>query len=653
MANDRSISGRNCLAKAITASVGPTQAPGLALVLLLLMLCAATSAKASPTNILGSLTNSLPTTNGIGGTNIPSSTGIGPETDLAINGPGFFLARDPASGLLSATRLGYLFLDSDGYLITVFGTKVQGYDDPALTVIGDLQIDGASGQGTNGYLTSYEIQTNGCIVETFSDGSSIVCGQILLQNFQNPSALTAQGWQFFGWSPAAGPLPQPVPPGTSGTGRLVIGTLEQLTPKLQLSRYAGPPQSFSQGVLVSTGVSTDVGVEGSGFFILRRTNDNTLFATRAGSFYLDGLGYLVHYSGLRLQGYKDSALTSIGDVQIDAECSPSSSDPGSYVESFAIDRHGVVTEYLRDGTSTVRGQILLEGCVNPDLIARTNFDLYPLVTYTGLWSPLAPPLTGNLGWLVEGTVELSQFDTNLLAVRSNLNFFSQGPIIATDVPSDLGIMGLGFFTVRDPVANVLYATRWGDFQLDALGHLVTTNGMRVQGISNYNDGQIGDITIDTAGAPDSSLKPTNYSINSLGDIVVSLSDGSEFIRGQVLLQAYRNLQGLRPAGNGLYSNLTAALPMFTNGLPGLLQGGIQAGAVEQPPPPPPTLQLPPASGFRLFISDLTGGTVESSIDLIHWDVIGQVNGSPDLNVAEFFDTPQTMQTFYRIVTPSY
>jgi hypothetical protein len=93
--------------------------------------------------------------------------------------------------------------------------------------------------------------------------------------------------------------------------------------------------------------------------------------------------------------------------------------------------------------------------------------------------------------------------------------------------------------------------------------------------------------------------------------------------------------------------------MFTNGLPGLLQGGIQAGAVEQPPPPPPTLQLPPASGFRLFISDLTGGTVESSIDLIHWDVIGQVNGSPDLNVAEFFDTPQTMQTFYRIVTPSY
>jgi hypothetical protein len=41
--------------------------------------------------------------------------------------------------------------------------------------------------------------------------------------------------------------------------------------------------------------------------------------------------------------------------------------------------------------------------------------------------------------------------------------------------------------------------------------------------------------------------------------------------------------------------------------------------------------------------------IESSRELVHWDVIGQVNGSPDLNVAEFFDTPQTMQTFYRVV----
>ncbi len=467
MANDRSISGINCPAKATTARLGPGRSIGLALALSLILLCAAAPAKASPVTVFGTLPSSGPITNGIYITNVNLN-----PTFLRIDGPGYFVVRDPASGVLSATRFGPFFLDSDGYLTTLFGKRLQGYNNPSLTSIGDLRINFDPLQETNGIYTSFiEIQTNGLVVEMFSDSSSVVGGQVLLQNFQSPSALTAEGWRFYGWSATVGPLPQAVPPGTAGTGSLAIGTLEQLAPKLQLSRYAGPPQTFSQGVLVPTSVPTDFGIEGGGFFVLRRTNDNALFATRAGAFYLDGSGYLVHYSGLRLQGYTNSALTSIGDVQIDPTCSPSGSDPGAYVEDFGIDRYGVITEYLSDGTSSVRGQILLEDCSNPDLITRTNFDLYSLVTNTGLWSALAPPLTGNLGWLVDGSVELSQFDASLLAVRSNLNFFAQGFITATNVPSNLGIMGLGFFTVRDPVANTLCATRFGAFQLDALGHL--------------------------------------------------------------------------------------------------------------------------------------------------------------------------------------
>jgi flagellar hook protein FlgE len=660
MANERPISGKNCPARAITASVGTTRASGVAIGLCLVSLlvhCTTTRAQTSLTN--GGSASGLTNVNGVGSTNglggviyLPSVSG--PESFLAINGPGYFVTRDPASGALSATRYGPFMVDTLGFLTTFSGSRVEGYNNPALTVIGDVQVNGGGFPTTNGlYLASYVIETNGLIVETFSDGSSNVCGQILLQNFQDPSALTAQGWQFYGWDASAGPLAQAAPPGTSGTGTLLIGTLEQLTPKLQLSRYSGPPETFRQGVLVSTGVPADVGIEGEGFFVLRRTNDNTLFATRAGAFYLDGSGYMVHYSGMRLEGYTDSALTSIGDVQIEPTCSPSASDPGAYAEDFGIDQHGVITEQLSDGTSIVRGQILLEGCSNPNLIAHTNFDLYPLVTYTGLWSRLAAPLSGDLGWLVQGTVELSQFDESLLAVRSNLNFFSEGPIMPTGVPSNLGILGPGFFTVRDPVANTLYATCLGDFQLDADGYLATTNGLRVQGISNYNTGRIGDISIDSGGIAAPSVKLTNYAISMQGNIAVFLSDGTSFSRGQVLLQAYRNPQGLRPEGNGLYSNVAAAVPMFTNGQPGVGLGMIQSGAVEEPPPPPPTLQLPPASGFRLFVTDLTIGNVESSGDLLHWSVIGQVDGSPDLNVGEFFDTPQTTRTFYRIAIPTY
>jgi hypothetical protein len=214
-------------------------------------------------------------------------------------------------------------------------------------------------------------------------------------------------------------------------------------------------------------------------------------------------------------------------------------------------------------------------------------------------------------------------------------------------------MGSGFFTVRDPAADSLFATRWGGFQLDAQGYLVTTNGLRVQGFTNAVATQIGDIIIDAAGAPNPSLKMTNYSIGMDGRIFVLLSDGSDFMRGQILPQNYRNLQALKPMGNGLYANVEQAAPIFTNGAaPALVLGQIVPGAVEQPPPPWPTLQLPPASGFRLFVTNLTSGAVESSVDLIHWNTIGQINGSPDLNIGEFFDTPQTPQTSYRVVLPS-
>jgi len=638
MANNRSLSRTNCLVKAITASAALAQAPGPVLALLLLMLATATFAKASP---LGSVTNIIVGTNFV-------------PTDLRIDGPGYFVVRDPVSGVLSATRFGDFSLDANGFLVTAFGTTVQGFNDSALTMIGDIKIDGTGWQGTNSpppSVSEFQIQTDGRVVVEFPDGSSMVRCQILLQNFQNPAALSAQGWQCFGWSASAGAAPKPEPPGTSGTNFLVIGQLEQLVPQLQLSLYAGPPQSFSQGVLVPTGNPTDLGIEGGGFFVLRRTNDNAFFATRAGAFYLDGSGYLVHYSGLRLQGYADSSLTTTGDVLIDPAGMLPTNDPGAGVVAFETDTHGKITENLSDGSFLVRAQILLASCSNPDLVVRTNFDLYPIAPNTGLWSPLQPPFTGNLGWLVAGAVELSQFDTNLLMVRSNLNFFSQGPVIITGLPSNLAISGPGgFFTVRDPVANTLYATRWGGFQLDALNHLVTTNGLRLEGLSNSDLTQTGDITIDATGAPDPTLQLTNFFVDYQGNVVVLLSDGSRFVRGRVLLQYYRNPQGLSPAGNGLYSNLTSAMPIYTNALSSYVPPGtIIGGALEQPPNPPPILQLPPARGWRLFINNLACGTVQSSSDMIHWDTLGQVNGSPDLNVAEYFDTEQTTNRFYRVV----
>lgn len=619
MRHSRLRRGRNCLARARIAT-------------LLLALCAATVTTA------GALPTILQQQEDLIVDNFPGVVGI--------DGPGYFVVRDPVYNVFSATRTDFLTLNTDGFLVTALGQCVQGYVDTNLTVIGDLQVEGPVWSSINDLTGMLQLQSNGLIVANPQDGPSIVMGQILLQNFQNPSALVPQGWLDFGWSDAAGPLPQLVPPGTSGTARLLPGMIEPLTPQLQISRYTGPPTSFSQGVLIATGVPTDFGIEGNGFFVLRRTNDNALFATRAGGFYIDGSGCFVHYSGLRLQGFLDSTQTTIGDVGMDLLGTAPEGDPNAYVIGFSTDKHGVITEDFSDGSSCVRGQILLAGCANPNAIARGNFDLYPLATNNGLWSSLAPPITGDLGWLVGEALEVSQFDTNLLAVRNRLNFFRQGSIlIGTEVMSDLGIMGPGFFTVRDPVANTLYATRNGAFQWDAAGHLVTSNGWRVQGFTNAAGPQIGDIAI---AGPE-----TNSYVELSGNVMVNLPDGLQYLYGQVLIEEYRDLQALVPAGNGFYTNVTAAVPIVTNRLAGRLPYSIYAGYLEEPPASPSPLVLPPPpGGYRLFVSNLGSGVVESSTDLLHWNSLALVNGSPDLNVAEFFDTPETAQTFYRIVTPT-
>ncbi len=64
-------------------------------------------------------------------------------------------------------------------------------------------------------------------------------------------------------------------------------------------------QMFTQGTLQNTGVSTDVALNGDGFFVVKGTVDglSSNFYTRAGTFSIDSVGKLVNPAGLKVQGY--------------------------------------------------------------------------------------------------------------------------------------------------------------------------------------------------------------------------------------------------------------------------------------------------------------------------------------------------------------
>lgn len=151
------------------------------------------------------------------------------NTDLAINGEGYFMVKDPVSGNQFATRAGNFRLDNDGYMVTSDGFRLQGYTDTGLSAVGDLKVD--AGEGTDAKVAAFNITATGVIEVTRSDATKFNRGQVLLQNFRDPQALLKEVNNLYSGISAAGPLgsaesPTMGAPKTNGLGEIQSGALE-------------------------------------------------------------------------------------------------------------------------------------------------------------------------------------------------------------------------------------------------------------------------------------------------------------------------------------------------------------------------------------------------------------------------------------------
>lgn len=88
-------------------------------------------------------------------------------------------------------------------------------------------------------------------------------------------------------------------------------------------RISAIERDFNQGGLQTTGRSTDIAIEGNGFFMV--SEGDQPFLTRAGNFAFNKDGFLVDQSGRKVQGFNADVLGNIiaggatDDVQIDFE----------------------------------------------------------------------------------------------------------------------------------------------------------------------------------------------------------------------------------------------------------------------------------------------------------------------------------------------
>jgi flagellar basal-body rod protein FlgG len=129
------------------------------------------------------------------------------EYDMAIEGKGFF--KILSNGEEAYTRSGSFKLDSEGYLVTSNGDRLQP----------EIQIPSNTATLT--------IDSGGMLVGIGSDGTTQTAGptQITIYNFTNPSGLKSMGYNKYVPTDASGSAVEGNP-GVDGLGTISQGWLE-------------------------------------------------------------------------------------------------------------------------------------------------------------------------------------------------------------------------------------------------------------------------------------------------------------------------------------------------------------------------------------------------------------------------------------------
>ncbi len=171
---------------------------------------------------------------------------------------------------------------------------------------------------------------------------------------------------------------------------------------------------FTQGALSSTGVGTDLGISGNGFFRVTNPVDGSEYVTRAGDFRMDDQGYLVTSNGYRVQGLVGGAAgtapSTIGSVKLGTP------PAGTQLKSFSFDRQGNFIEFYSDGSSAVTNRLLLQDFRDPSALQRSGDNLFTGMANAGPVGGLALSATDHLpgenglGNIEAGTLELSNVD---------------------------------------------------------------------------------------------------------------------------------------------------------------------------------------------------------------------------------------------------
>jgi flagellar hook protein FlgE len=403
------------------------------------------------------------------------------------------------------------------------------------------------------------------------------------------------------------------------------------------TQVAAIETDFSNGSPNSTGVDTNVALQGSGFFVV--SDGGNALLTRAGDFSLDQDGSLITADGLSVTGFPaingkvdtTAPLTAIhipvGEVEppsatssfgmaatLNSSAQVGDSLPGTVQIYDSLGRsYQATVKYTKTGTNNWSYNITLPDRLSASVNASTG-DITFNFGSSGATPALVDPstnltITGLNGAGVSSTINAPAITSgeSISSYATALqNALDAAGITATVSASgsQLTISGANLTTAGDVVQDpVTSPTATGSLTFDSNGNLVSpsTNitGINFSGLSDgasnmdltwelYGaDGSANLSQVDQTSAVSSSSQNgfasgiyRGFSIGADGTVTATFKNGQKLNVGQLALANVVNLQGLKALGNGEFETTLASgsATIGISGTSGL--GTMQGGALE-------------------------------------------------------------------------
>lgn len=321
-------------------------------------------------------------------------------------------------------------------------------------------------------------------------------------------------------------------------------------------------QMFTQGTLSNTGVSTDVALNGDGFFVVKGAVDgvSSNFYTRAGQFSIDKDGNLANSQGLKVQGYQANGdgtfAASISTVAAPTAALPAKATKGVSVTAN-IDADAKVPTLAFDPLDPANTSNFSTTISVYDSLGNAHtLDVYFAKTADNTWdyhalvpgADLNPPVagqseigTGSLTFTTDGALDTVTTGTAISASFT-------GATANQPITLDFGT----------PIAS-------GGTGLDGTTQFAGQSNVSSQSQDGYASGDFSGVSVDGQG------------------VVTGLyTNGQKVAMSQLAIAKFRSNDGLGRAGQNLWIDTrdsgTAAMGTAGSGGRGATTGGALEGS---------------------------------------------------------------------------